>query len=216
MSTTNPVGYTPSSALPTSSLQASQEIQDIRAALSAGGNVNLAALTVRLGNMTINTMSDQVKTMMTELTTTAAKLDTANKLNASLAAFTADRTNNKMADGSQFGPGSAQLIADIKSVPGILTDAEIKKYETQTTYNPTTDGAKEIGKTGLIKGNGLTNTDIDTLKLKIKTFQDAASTQSQTFNMEINQKNNQINQMTSLITTMAQVLNQANKTAAGG
>ena len=202
--------YTPPTTLPTSTLQASKELQAIQEELSSGGNVNLAALTVRLGNVSINSMSEQVKGMMLNLTATAAKLDTANKLNAQIAAYTADRTTAGMADDKQFGQGSAELIANLKAVPGLLTDAEITKYTNLAVGNQQDLGNK------MISGNGLTKVDIDAIQLKIKTYQDAASTQSQTFNMEINQKNNQLNQMTSLITTMAQVLNQANKTATGG
>ena len=201
---------TPPTTLPTSTLQASKELQAIQEELSSGGNVNLAALTVRLGNVSINSMSDQVKGMMLNLTSTAAKLDTANKLNAQIAAYTADRTKAGMADDKQFGQGSAELIANLKAVPGLLTDAEITKYTNLTVGNQ-----EDLG-SNMLSGNGLTKVDIDAIQLKIKTYQDAASTQSQTFNMEINQKNNQLNQMTSLITTMAQVLNQANKTATGG
>jgi hypothetical protein len=164
-----------------------------------------------LAGVAIKAITEQSKTSMSDVANQASKLETANKLKANIAAINADRTKANMDDNKQFGAGTAQLISDMKSIPGMLSADEVRKYENQVTGDAKTD----LGY-GIIQGNGLTKGDMDTLLAKVTTFQDAASTQSQTANMKLNQYNNQLNQFTSLFTTMLGTLSQANKTAAGG
>lgn len=207
----NTAAYTPPTALPTSNLQESSELQAIRDMLSSKADINLATLTIMLAGVAIKAITEQSKTSMSDVANQASKLETANKLKANIAAINADRTKAKMDDDKQFGAGTAQLISDMKSIPGMLSADELNKYEGYVSGDAKTD----LGH-GIIQGNGLTKGDMDALLAKVTTFQDAASTQSQTANMKLNQLNNQLNQFTSLFTTMLGTLSQANKTAAGG
>lgn len=203
--------YTPPTSLPTSNLQESSELQAIRDMLGSKGDINLATLTIMVAGVTIKAITDQSKTMMADVANQASKLETANKLKANIAAINADRTKAQMGDDKQFGAGTAQLISDMKSIPGMLNADEIKKYETLVVG----DGKTSIGN-GLYQGNGLTKGDMDALMAKVTTFQDSASTQSQTANMKLNQLNNQLNQFVTLFNQMQSTISQANKTAAGG
>jgi hypothetical protein len=203
--------YTPPTSLPTSSLQESTELQAIRDMLASKSDINMAVLVLMVSAVSIKAVTEQSKTIMADVANQASKLETANKLKASIAAINADRTKAKMGDDKQFGAGSAQLISDMKSIPGMLSDDDVKKYEALVIGN----GKDELGN-DLIRGNGLTKGDMDALAAKVTTFQDAASTQSQTANMKLNQLNNQLNQLTSLFTTALGTIAQAMKTAAGG
>lgn len=203
--------YTPPTSLPTSNLQESSELQAIRDMLASKSDINLATLTLMLSGVAIKAVTQQSKTIMADLANQASKLETANKLKANIAAINADRTKAQMGDDKQFGAGTAQLISDMKSIPGMLSDDDVKKYEAQVIGN----GKDALGN-DLIRGNGLTKGDMDALMAKVTTFQDAASTQSQMANMKLNQLNNQLNQLTTLVTTALGVINQSFKTAAGG
>ena len=203
--------YTPPTSVPTSNLQESSELQAIRDMLASKSDINLANMTLMLSGVAIKAVTQQSKTIMADLANQASKLETANKLKANIAAINADRTKAKMGDDKQFGAGSAQRISDMKSIPGMLSDDDVKKYEALVIGN----GKDELGN-DLIRGNGLTKGDMDALAAKVTTFQDAASTQSQTANMKLNQLNNQLNQITTLFTSALDAISRANMKAAGG